>query len=267
MTSPYLKNTRSVEELDALLEEKQGTIAVYGKNLIEKDVPDAVSNINKVCEDSISEIEQKSNQIVARVTSWVETATAEFLNETEDTRKQIENLVKEKSDVRTVDLLTSMISETSYLSVNRISKCAEASIKKIRDVTTKSIQELRTNAADAFSDFRAMTVKATNKIKEAVEKAGKKFATVRKSSDGRHSIEQVKKETAMAIAEAESASVELENAKARTINRINKAVETASRRIEQAHTDAEDEIRKAKEKAERKLKEITEDAINRLSRA
>jgi hypothetical protein len=255
-----------MEELDALLKERMQTVTINEKKLVEEDVPNAISNIDRICSQSISEIEIKSRQIVERVSSWVETATAEFLNETEAARAQIKALVEDRSDRRTVDLLTSMISETSYLSMNRISKCAEVSINKIRVETSKSVLELRTNAANAFKDFRALAANTTKKIREAVEKAGENFKASKQASEGAKSLEQVKKETSIAIAEAESASIELENAKARTIERINEAVHAASRRIELAHTDAAAEIKIAKDRAELKLKEIADDAVHRLAK-
>lgn len=253
-----------MEELDALLEERLQTASSNEKKLLETDVPEAISNIDRICSDSIHEIEKKSRQIVDMVSSWVETATAEFHNETEAARQQIKALVEDGSNQRTIDMLTSMISETSYLSANRISRCAEVSINKIRTETSKSILELRTNAANAFKDFRALAAKATNKIKMAVEKAALRFKSAKSSSDPQASLEQLKKETNIAVAEAESASAELENAKIRTIERINDAVNAASLRIEQAHLDAAKEIKIAKERAELKLKEISDDAIFRF---
>ncbi len=266
MSSPYLKNVRSMEELDALLAKRQQTFVDIEKKLVEKDVPDAVSSIDRICKQSIDEIEEKSKRIVAKVSSWVESATTEFLNETEMARAQIHNLVEDRSDQRTVDLLISMISETSYLSTTRISKCAENSVNKIRSEITSSILELRTNAANAIKDFRALAARTTKKIRETVEAAGKKYKNAKEKPDEAKSLEQVKKETAKAIAEAESASAELENAKARTVTRINDAVHAASSRIEQAHTDAVSEIQIARDRAEEKLKEISSDAILRLKK-
>lgn len=255
-----------MKELDALLAESLQNVSANEKKLVEEDVPLAIGNIDHICCEAIAEIESKSKQIVDRVSSWVESATSEFLSETEAARQQIQGLVEDRSDQRTVDLLTSMISETSYLSTTRISKCAEVSINKIRAETTKSVLELRTNAANAFKDFRALAANTTKKIRVAVEKAGDKFKKARQSSNGRDSLEQAKKETSRAIAEAESASSELENAKARTIERINEAVHAASRRIELAHSDAANDINTAKERAEQKLKEIADDAVLRLSK-
>ena len=143
MNSSYLKNTRSMEELDALLEKKGMKVSNIGSNLIDKDVPEAIGNINKICEESIAMIEEKSKQVIDKLSSWVKSTTAEFLNETEVARDKISKIVTDPADQNGKDRVSAMISETSYLSVKRIKACADSSVEKIRTEVELSLQNLK----------------------------------------------------------------------------------------------------------------------------
>lgn len=261
MTSPYLQNIRSPEELDALIEGHLERAVTNEKEFIEKDVPEMIGNINRVCMEAVAGIEEKTSQIVAKISSWVATATAEIFNDTEAARLKIANIVEDPSDPRSSEIATCMISEVSNRSINLVSRCAETSISKIRSEASQCIQDLRKKAADAFKDFRALAANMTVKIRESVINAAKSFEAAKKASNGQQLLEQVKKETEQAVIDAESASGELEKAKARTLNQINEAIDVANRRIEQAYADAIREIQHAKEKTVLKLNLTAEAAL------
>lgn len=265
MSSPYLNNTRSMEELDALLEESLRQASGEGNKLIADEVRDVIGSIGEVCKKSLAQIEEQTSKTVANVSSCVEIAKAEFLNETEAARMKIEALMDDPSKQRTVDILSSMISETSYLSLGRISKCADGAIKKIRSEASDAIVDLRKKVADSYKSFRAMAAKAANSIRGRVEKAAHSYAQAKKTSDGNGALKELKKETHQIISDAESASTLLEEAKAKTVEDINEAMQAASERIEKARKEAAEDIGKAKEAAEFKLNDLAKDALNRLA--
>jgi len=260
VTSSYLKNTRSPEELDALIEEHTKRASTNEKKFIEKDIPETISNIDSVCKDSVSMLEEKTTQIISKISTWVATATAEIFNDTEAARIKITNIVEDPFDPRPSEIINGMITQVSNLSINLISQSAETSIRKIRLEASQSIQDLRKNAANAFKNFRAIAARLGTKIRESIVNTGNALEAVKKSSNGQQLLDQVRKETEKAVADAESASDKLEKAKARTINRINEALEIANQRIEQAHADATKEIQESLEKAVSKLKLTTEAA-------
>lgn len=261
MTSRYLKNIRSMEELDALLEESLKKASTSAKKLLEEDVPEAIDSINRLCEDSISKIQKKSEQIINKISSSVETATSEILNETKAAQHEITRLVDDISDQDPINITTDMIAEVSHLSLNRISKCAKDSITEIESAVSQFVLELRKKTTDVFKEFGALAAKAEKNIREFVQSAGRTFRAAKKGPNRQQSLEQVKKDTERAVSEAENTLSELEKAKARTINRINEAMDAASRRIEQAYADATNEIRQAEEKSKLMVKEIIETAM------
>jgi len=258
VSSSYLKNIRSLEELDALLEEEKKRASTNGKKLIKEYVPQAIDAIDRFCNDSVFRIEEKSKQTIARFSSFSETTIAAFLNETEIARHQITRIMEGTSDQRTLDIVVGMVSETSHHYANRISDFAKDSIDEIRLEASRSILELRQKTADAFKDFRALTARVVKQIRETVEGIGNTFEAVKKAPKNQRSFERAKKDTEKAVADTESAFAEIDKAKERTIKRINDSMDAASRRIEQSQEDAIHKIRQAKGESEAKLKEIAE---------
>ena len=120
-------------------------------------------------------------------------------------------------------------------------------------------------AADVFKEFRALTAMATKKIKRSVKKAVKVSEAIKNSSNGKKALIWARKETQKVNGDAESASLELEKAKSRTVERINEAMEAASNRIEQAYEDSAKEIQQAVDDAAAKLDMISKDALQRFS--
>jgi|GEM_PF-6401010 len=266
MTSPYLSKTRTIEELDALLEENLKEAFIAGKNITNDVVPKAIVNIDEICQSSVFSMENKSKQIIAKLDAWVDATRTEISIESDSARQEISNLVSAaKSDQHTVDVLDSMISETTRLSLDRIAKCAESSVSKIREESSQIIQELSLKAADSFNEFKALTALATKRIKESVEKAGKVFESIKNSTNGEKALARARKETQKAIGDAESASLELEKAKSRTEKRINEAMEAASKRIEQAYKASAKELQQAVDDAAAKLDMVAKDSLRGFS--
>lgn len=253
-----------MEELDALLEESLRKASGQGKKKIADEVRDVIGSIGIVCKESVARIEAQTSKIVANVSSEVEAARAEFLGETEEARHKIESLMENPSQQRTVELLSSMISETSYLSLGRMSKCAEKAIQNIRSEASNAIVDLRKQVADSYKKFRGMAAQAADNIRERVEKAASQYDTSKKKNDDKETRQKLKDEAHKIIAEAEIASNMIEEAKAKTVKDINDAMEIASERIEKAQADAARDIHDAKENAEAKLHEMAQDALDRL---
>jgi len=67
MTSPYLFNTRPIEELDALLDKNLKEASIAGKKIIDEDVLEAIVNIDEICQSSVSSMENKSIQVIAKL--------------------------------------------------------------------------------------------------------------------------------------------------------------------------------------------------------
>lgn len=266
MSSSYLNNTRSVEELDALLEESLRQAGNNGKNIIKDEVRDVIGNIGTVSKTAIVRIEEKANEIVATVAASVVETRSELLIETDEAQKQIASLVDDPSKERTVELLTSMIQETSYLSLGRISKCADAAIQHIRTESTNAINDLRKTVANSFRAFRSLTTKAVNQIREKVEEAATAFAEAKKNKvEDYFTLENIKKEAEKIVIEAEISSRQIEDEKSRTTLKVNEAIEEATRRIERAHAEAAEKINEARDAADNRLHELVKDAIYRLT--
>lgn len=261
MASPYLKKTRSPEELDALIEGHLDQVSTNEQKFVEKNVFEMIGDIDRVCENAVSMIEERTGQVVAQISSWVETTNAEIYNDAEAAKLKITSIVEDPSDPRPSEIVTGMISEVTNLTIDRVSQCAVTSIRKIRSETSQSIEDLRKKVADSFSGFSELAAKAAVKIRESIVNAGRRFEAAKEASNGQEALEQVKKETEKAVADAERASGELEKAKARTINLINEALDVANELIEQAFLDAKNEIQIRKEQAVLKLDAASEAAL------
>ena len=267
VTSPYLFKTRSSHELDALLEKHLKGISAVEKKLVETDVPDLLGSIERVCKDSIAKIEEKSKQVVVRISLCVDTATEEFFKDTEAARLEISNIVDQTSDEHDKDLAAGMISEVTYLSVNRISQRSQELIGQIREEAEASIHDLRLEIADAFKTFRALAAKVATRIKTSVSKVVEAYEAARKSKDSSPSRAQVKADIEKAAIDAERAALELTQAKERTIVSINQSLHTVNRRIEQALAAAALDIEQAEARAVVSLKETAAVALRRCGKS
>ena len=67
MTSPYLSNTRPIEELDVLLDKNLKEASIAGKKIIDEDVLEAFVSIDEICQSSVSSMENKSIQVIAKL--------------------------------------------------------------------------------------------------------------------------------------------------------------------------------------------------------
>ena len=67
MISPYLSNTRPIEELDALLDKNLKEASIAGKKIIDEDVLEAIVSIDEICQSSVSSMENKSIQVIAKL--------------------------------------------------------------------------------------------------------------------------------------------------------------------------------------------------------
>lgn len=67
MTSPYLSNTRPIEELDVLLDKNLKEASIAGKKIIDEDVLEAIVSIDEICQSSASSMENKSIQVIAKL--------------------------------------------------------------------------------------------------------------------------------------------------------------------------------------------------------
>lgn len=261
VTSPYLNNTRSPQELDALIAEHLKGISAVEKKLVETDLPDLIGSIDRVCKDSIAKIEEKSKQIVSRISICADTATEEFFKDTEAARLKISSIINETSDEHDKNVVVGMISEVTYLSINRISQRSQDLIGQIRLEAEASILDLRYKTAEAFKNFRALANKVATRIKESVTKVVDHYEASRKSHASSQSREQIKVEIEKAAMDAERASLELSQAKERTIAGINETLDIANRRIEQALANAALEIQRAEARAVVMLNETAEAAL------
>jgi uncharacterized protein YhaN len=252
--------------LDALIKEHLMGISAVEKKLVETDVPDLIGSIDRVCADAIAKIEAKSKQIVVKISIYVETAMGEFFKDTEAARLKISSIVNEPSDSHDKDVAAGMISEITFLSINRISQRSQDLMGQIRTEAEASIQDLRYKTAEAFKNFRTLATKVAARIKESVTKVVDHYETSRKSHDLCQSREQIKGEIEKAAMDAECAALELTQAKERAIVSINEALDAANQRIEQAFAAAALEIQQAETRAVVLLNETAEVALRRYGK-
>jgi len=252
LTSDYLKHSRSLDEVYALIDENRGAAAKAAQARFHGAVETAMAAIISIGSIASARVQADSRVASANVLIKAELAATRLLGEAELQASQcIHEILTKPRDVIETALLemgkqTSLqLVATAKESVEKIHRDAEAAIKVLRETGTIAIREVQALAAKVAEQTRHDAELAAEKLREYRKSARTPDQATCEGED----VAQI------VIKAAEEASVNLQDAIKTTLARINAITDEACAAVQEAALAAEKKILDGQDRALARLQE------------
>jgi hypothetical protein len=252
MTSDYLKRTRSLDEIYALIDTNRVDAANAAQAKFHNDMEAAIAAIASIGAIAGARVQADSRVASARVLINAELAATRLLAEAEVQASKCANeaLTKPREVVQAALLeigknTTMQLILTATESVGKIQRDAELAIKVLRETGAIAIQEVQALAANVTEQTMRAAELAAEKLKEYRKKAHTADEATSDGEDLAHIV----------IKAAERASVQLKEAIKTTLAGINATTDAACAAVYEAAFAAEKKILDGQERASARLKE------------
>jgi hypothetical protein len=252
VTSDYLKQPRSLEEIYALIDKNRVDAANAAQAKFHYDMEAAIAAIASIGAIAGARVQADSRVASARVLINAELAATRLLAEAEVQASKCANeaLTKPKEVVQAALLeigknTTMQLILTAKESVGKIQRDAELAIKVLRETGAIAIQEIQALAANVTEQTMRAAELAAEKLKEYRKKAHTADEATSNGEDLAHIV----------IKAAKQASVQLKEAIKTTLAGINATTDAACAAVHEAALAAERKILDGQERASARLKE------------
>ena len=252
MTSDYLKRTRSLEEVYALIDNNRVEAAKAAQAKFHDDMEAAIATIASISSIAAARVQADSRVASAKVLINAELAVTRLLAEAEMQASKFANeaLTKPREVVEAALLeigkhTTARLIASARESVEQIQHDTDAAIRTLRETGAIAIREIQTLATNVTEQTRHDAELAAAKLKEYREQARTPDEAVSDSEDLAEIV----------IKAAEQASVDLQVAINNTLAKINAVTDEACAGVHEAALAAEKKIFEGQERALARLKE------------
>lgn len=252
MTSEYLKQSRSLEEIYALIDKNRVVAAKAAQAKFHNDIETAMAAIASIGAIAAARVHADSRVASAKVLINAELAATRLLAQAEVQASQCANelLTKPREVVEAALLEIGKQTSLSLIgsakaSVEAIQKDAEVAMKVLRETGAIAIREIQTLAANVSEQTRHAAELAAEKLKEYRKQAH----TPQEVTSDDEDLAQI------IIKAAEHASVQLQDATKASLAKINATTDEACAAVHEAALTAEKKIHDSQERALERLKE------------
>jgi hypothetical protein len=252
MTSDYLKRTRSLEEVYALIDKNRVEAAKAAQAKFHDDMEAAIATIASISSIAAARVQADSRVASAKVLIDAEVAATRLLAEAElqATKSANEILTKPR------EVVEAALLEIGRHTTLRLVAAARESVEKIQQDAEAAIKLLRETGTIAIGEIQQLSANVSEQIKRDAELAAQKLEEYRKqarttedaAADGVDLAEIV-------ITAAEKASAHLQEAIKATLAKINAITDEACQAVHEAALAAEKKILDGQERALARLKE------------
>jgi len=252
MTSDYLKQSRSLDEIYALIDKNRVEAARAAQAKFHNDMEAAIATIAGISTIACARVQADSRVASAKVMINAELVATRLLAEAEaEASKCAEQMLIKSSEaveaaLREIGRHTSLrLAEAAKLSVQQIQQDAEAAIKLLRETGAIAIREVQTLASSVAEQTRRDAELAAEKLHEYRRQAHTPKDAI---SEGEDLAE-------ILVNAAQEASDRLRQALNATLANINTITDEACRAVHEASLAAEKNISDSRDKALTRLKE------------
>ncbi|MBF0252088.1 MAG: hypothetical protein HQL35_15850 [Alphaproteobacteria bacterium] len=174
--SDYLMRTRSLEELDELIEKDRRSALIVAETTFNQEVAIAAAKIREINQIATARIQADSQIASAKIASDAEITVAELLANTEQAIRRIRrNTVKSAQNTEITASMVVQIGETakteiinsSENAVEAIKLQAELAIQQITDNSQRAIKEIQEHSEHVVAHVNESAQIAANKIAQA----------------------------------------------------------------------------------------------------
>ncbi len=255
MVSNYLKQSRSIEELYALIEADRVAAAEIAATVFDNEVAMAITNIGEINQVANARILADSQVASARMMTDAEVTAVALTAKAEAAIVEIKSRLQQ--DSRRSEITHSMIAEISRIAVGEISDSAQDSVKGIQLDAKYAIKCLQDNAAKAIEDIKATADDIAVRIAESTKRAN----TILTKQKERHpSPEDVVRHAETAsqniLGVSSQATQQIHDAAAITIAELNTITDAATKIITEAVTASERRVLTARDRALASIQDI-----------
>jgi len=252
MTSDYLKRSRSLDEVYALIDKNRIDAAKVAQAKFHDDMEAAIAAIASISSIAGARVQADSRVASAKVLIDAELAAGRLLKEAElQASKCATEILTKPREVVEAALL-----EIGKHTTLRLISAAKEAVENIQQDAEAAIKLLRETGAIAIREIQTLSANVTEQRKRDAELAARKLEEYRKQartpdeaiSDGEDLAQIV-------VAAAEQASVRLQETISATLTKINAITDEACAGVHEAALFAEKKILDGQERALARLKQ------------
>jgi len=241
MVDSHLSKTRSLDELDVLIEKDRLAAASGAKTLFNQAIAAAINNVSQINQIANARIQANAHAAAARISSGVEVYAVELIEHAraaiETIKTQLLHPPKGADAVRAIvvevgQAAETQISESATIAINAINQQAEASIHSISDGAKESIQQIRQLATDVGTEVQGKAAVAAVKLAADMASERKPESVVKEAGLASQKILLDTHATTVNLAEKAAAAIaEINRMTASSIKNMGALVQKAEARI------------------------------------
>ena len=252
MTSDYLKHSRSLEEVYALIDKNRAEAAKAAQAKFHSDMETAIAAIATIGSIACARVQADSQVASAKVLINAELAATRLLAEAEmEASKCAGEVLTNPKEVVEAALLE--IGRNTSL---RLAQTAQMSVEKIRQDADAAINVLKETGAIAIREVQTLAAKVTAQTTRDAEQAAERLKEYRKQARAsQDAISEGEDAAQIVIKAAQEASVKLQETVKASVAQINSLTDQACAAVQEAALAAEQKIVDGRERALTRLKE------------
>jgi hypothetical protein len=252
MTSDYLKRTRSLDEVYALIDKNRFEAAKVARAKFHNEMEAAIATIASIGSIASARVLADSRVASANVLIDAELVASRLLAEAEmqASRCAKEVLTKPK------EVVEASLLEIGKQMTLQLVVTAKGAVDKIQQDADSAIKVLRETGAIAIREVQALATSVTDQTKRDAELAAARLAEYRKQSRTVEEASADSEDLAMAVLQAaEEVSAQLRVAIEATMEKINTVTNNACSAIQEAAVAAKMRVEHGREQALLRLTE------------
>lgn len=178
MNKDYLNQTRSIQELSALIERDRVSAANVAKAELAREVDVATHKVEEATEISIAAISTQTEASVLQITENMGSTSALMMADTERTIGIIENNISTQVRKNHTEITKGMVAEMAYIVQKEFTAIMINSVKSIRLDAMRAIGDVQKAAAESINEIKRFAEQIETTINRRAELAADHLATI-----------------------------------------------------------------------------------------
>lgn len=259
MVSEYLKQTRSISELQSIIDSDRKTAAALAEATFRHDVNAAITSITEINAVATARVSADTQVASAKMLIDAEVVATRLMADAQIAIAEYKKYVENQSSAVPAEVVSGMIKQIGEKHTAQLSQQAKTSIEVIQRDAQEAIAKLKDIAATAIRDIHGISASITADVDSAATTAAEKLRDFRQEPHNLEETAQEAEEAALQIeAAAARASLELQTTVYAALENIHKSTDEACAIIKSAANTATEKIETAREKALATIRTVLE---------
>ena len=259
MASDYFKQTRSLSELQSVIDSDRKTAATLAEATFRHDVHAAITSITEINAVATARVSADTQVASAKMLIDAEVVSTRLMADAQIAISDYKKYVETQASAVPAEVVSAMIKQIGDKHTAQLSMQAKTSIEAIHRDAQEAIDKLKDIAATAISDIHSISASITADVDSAATTAAEKLRSFRQEP---HSLEETAEEAELAALQIEAAaaraSLELQTAVYAALENIHKSTDDACSVIKTTANTATEKIETAREKAMATIRTVLE---------